>query len=232
MIENEYLPYWTLGLEAAPAYIREIIPDIIRLRKLQAVEIMRLVVEELANRARRCERVGNSLKQVTLPTLFANKKEDFRKAIVKIDQLVQRDEQEVRSNLATRRNSLANQIVSDDMMTNAIMSLESPPDSRAALPNQARQRSRSRSPGPRSRQRGSPSYRGRGYPRGTSRGRGTPNPNPTPSNPPRGRARGRSSGRGNSRGRAGLSNRGNNTNMALSPAEQAIINALRNNNSQ
>jgi hypothetical protein len=234
LVENDIIPFWTLGMEPAPAYIREIMPELLRLKKLQAIELMQTAVVELTNRAARCERVGNSLREVTLRTLFGNNVEDYRKAIGKINQLVARDEQECANFLATRRETLREQPITDEMLTNAIMSMEYPPNARR--PPTTRPRSRSRSPSNRGgfRGRGSPQYRGgRGY-RGRGRGNQTStsreslNPNNRDSRP-RGRGRGRGSNRSNSRDRAST-NQGNTVNVT--PSEMAILNALRNNNNQ
>jgi hypothetical protein len=222
LIDSNSIPYWALGLEPSPPYIRDIIPEITRLRRLQAVELLQTVISELRTRATRCERIGQSLRQVTLPALFSNRHEDLRKALAKIDSLVQRDEQDVRTLLANQRETIRTQVITDEMVNNAILSLQAPSDARAAPT--PRSRSRSRSPGARGR--GSPRGRGRGYPRGPTRGRGAPAP-PTYNAPPRGRGRARARGRGSIRGRGNQANQNNTLN--LNQAELAVINAIRNN---
>jgi hypothetical protein len=239
LIDHDIVPYWTLGLEPAPAYIKDIIPEIIRLKKLQSMEIMQTAVVELTNRAAECENVGRSLKQITLPTLFGNKVAEYRKAVQKIESLVQRDEQECRTQLATRRELLATQQITDEVLSNALLLHDFPNDARRPTNSNPRPRSRSRSPGPRNQFRGSP--RGRGYPRGnnrgTSRGRGNPySSNSTRGNytapqrdsRPRGRGRGRGNPGNNSRDRASQSNRPGNTQVSLTQAELNVINAIRN----
>jgi len=235
MIAQEVTPPWAIGMESLPGYLQPCMPDILRLRQLQAQEMLHTARDALRQQANEHDHTGR-VYLTSCQNIYGTDVAGWTTARQRLASLLGTERAETISALARRLETLKATPITEDEISNHLTRGLPTPNFRN---NQNRRRSRSPQPGTsssssdqnqeptnRDSNRGqSQSNRGRGRgrsprPRSNSRGRST-------RAPPRGRGY-----QGNNRGRQGnnYSNRGTNSNRSRGQNNQRGNQSTRNYN--
>jgi hypothetical protein len=221
LAETGKIPGWALGTEALPGYVELFLDQILTLKRMQALELLQLVKDELLKQSTRHGETGQAC-LMTCQFIYGENNDGWKKAKELLSKIVGADRAKCIAALQKREEYIRQHAVDDETLKKSLM--EGPRTTRRT-PNT---RSRSRSP--------VAANRGRG------RGRGRGARRPSPANRPSSNANNAPPGRGRSQGKRSRSNdrtvqfsRDNNHSRARSPQggpDVRSTNSLWNDNRQ
>jgi len=227
LVTNGKIPAWTLDQGPIPGYAEPFLDEVIRLKRMQALELLNLTQHQLLLRATMFKEIGTA-HLTTCQTLYGED-QGFTRAKDLLATLVGRDKAETITSLNKRYDQISEKPVSDDAITLRLVRRNQPSatNSRQASRSRSRSNSRNRPDSTTDRENQAPQRSNTRPPKGRGRGRGG-------NNRQRSNSRGRGNkGNSNRRPRQRSNSRPRNRQYdSLSAREQRLIDAYRNDNGQ